>query len=194
MTLRLLFLLILLLFIGCKPEHSTIGTKVDETALTEPSPSEESTGKETDEKAPAEVQPSKEVVTETPSIKKPKPKPKTPRKRAKIKVKEPVLDVGDMMEGDVVDHRFEFENVGNAPLEILEADVTCGCTTPSVPFLAIEPGESGYIGVQYNSVGKEGPQNAEIYIKTNGTPKKVTLAIKANVKPRSEIAKDSLGI
>lgn len=119
----------------------------------------------------------------------PKPKPAPPKKKKKplrygeIKVDNLVFDAGDMTEGEVVKHKFIFENVGKAPLEIKEADASCGCTTPSIPFLAIEPGDKGYIGVDYSSVGKDGPQEATVKIKTNGKPQYVTLTIRANVSP-----------
>lgn len=103
-----------------------------------------------------------------------KPKPKF----GKIAFEVSEYDFGEIEEGASVEYKFAFENKGNAPLNIMEASATCGCTVPSYPFIPIEPGESGYIGVRYNSVGKDGPQKPVVTVLTDGKPSRVTLDIK----------------
>ena len=97
------------------------------------------------------------------------------------------------MQGDTVDFKFIFKNVGKAPLEILQAIGTCGCTRPSFPFIPIEPGEEGYIGVKYISKGKEGFQDPSINVESNGSAQSIDLIMKGFVKvPEKEEAKDSI--
>lgn len=75
-----------------------------------------------------------------------------------------------------------FSNEGNAPLVITNAKATCGCTQPSFPFVPIEAGETGFIGVRYVSVGKEGVQKPLITVTTNASKEPVTLMFNGTVK------------
>ena len=58
---------------------------------------------------------------------------------------------------------------------IKKADVTCGCTTPSFPFVPIAPGERGFIGVTYDSTGKLGKQKPTVTLTTNIGTKKISM-------------------
>ena len=121
-------------------------------------------------------------------------------KRSLIKFEEPIYIGGEIIEGDVIKHQFKFSNTGKYPLEIIKAEGTCGCTVPSFPFLAIEPGGEGYIGVIYHSVGKVGEQSPEIVVTTNAVPSKITLKMKLLVldkesqREKSSGSRDSLSI
>ena len=108
------------------------------------------------------------------------------RKRPKIEFEELTWDFGKITEGDIVEKKFKFTNTGNAPLEIKAANATCGCTRPSFPFLDIAPGESNFIGVKYNSVGKDGAQNPEVTIEANTIPKITTIKITGFVMPKTD--------
>jgi len=123
--------------------------------------------------------------------KKPKPKPKAkPKlvKRPAITFEEPVYDFGEITEGDIIKHKFAFKNTGNAELIIKSAKASCGCTDPSYPFIGIAPGETGHIGVTYNSVSKDGPQKPDITIKTNvdDTSLMIYLSGTVNAKEKEE--------
>lgn len=108
-------------------------------------------------------------------------KVKKPKVLPVIVFEEPLYEVGEIKEGDVIEHKFYFTNDGKVPLEILKAEGTCGCTVPSFPFMGVEPGKKGFIGVQYHSVGKSGAQRPEINVTTNGTPSMITLALDIEV-------------
>ena len=99
-------------------------------------------------------------------------------------------DFGTITEGDVINNKFEFTNNGTEPLIIQSSNATCGCTLPSYPFVPIEPGETGYIGVRYNSVGKSGEQKPLITITTNASIEPITLMLFGNVEDK-EKAKDN---
>ena len=107
-------------------------------------------------------------------------KPKKP-KRPSITFKETTHEFDEITTGDIINVRFDFRNDGNAPLVVKSATATCGCTVPSYPFIPIEPGENGFIGVTYNSVGKLGEQKASITIITNANPSKYVLHLLGNV-------------
>lgn|GEM_PF-6371559 len=120
-----------------------------------------------------------------------------PKPMAKIEFEEMAWDFGKLTEGDVVKKKFKFTNTGNAPLQIIGAKATCGCTTPTVPFLDIAPGESNNIGVTYNSVSKEGDQFPELTIESNTFPKYTVIKLSGSVTPKpkkkqeEEIAKST---
>jgi len=130
---------------------------------------------------------SKKDIKKSAPTKKTKPKKKKPAKKkrkALISFEEPFKDFGEIIEGDTVNFKFNFTNTGNAPLEILSAVPTCGCTRPSTPFLAIEPGEDGYIGVKFISIDKLGEQTPTITVTSNAHPKTVVLTMSGFVKER----------
>ncbi len=85
-------------------------------------------------------------------------------------------DFGFIEPGEVIEHNFYFTNTGKGELIIKNADVTCGCTTPSYPFIPIAPGERGFIGVTYNSTGKLGRQKPTVTLYTNVGTKKINMA------------------
>lgn len=137
------------------------------------------------------VPPPKKIQKKTPpkkqrpkSVKKQKASAQKPM--SIIKFDKPIFDFGEITEGDIIDHDFHFENTGNAPLQILEADATCGCATPEIPFLDIAPGQKSKIHVTYNSVNKEGYETPSITIKTNGAPTYYKLKLQGTIKPRKE--------
>jgi len=145
-----------------------------------------------------------EKVTQKPvkkvQKKKPTTKKTTPKKKKKkiakkkprpiITFEEPNQEFGEIVEGDTIDFKFVFVNTGTAPLDIESAIPTCGCTRPSFPFIAVEPGDKGYIGVQFISLGKEGVQNPSIEVNSNGSTQPVFLTMSGfvNPKPKEEPA------
>ena len=106
----------------------------------------------------------------------------------KIVFAEANFDFGDIKQGDIVEHIFEFENGGNEPLIISDVRTTCGCTVPSYPKgEVIPPGESGKITVRFNSRGKIGVQNKVVTIMSNAVNARERVMIKTNVMmPGSE--------
>ena len=91
-------------------------------------------------------------------------KPVSPDEAAKLSFDEVAFDFGKVKEGEVVEHLFKFKNSGKAPLVITNATSTCGCTVPLWPKEPIPPGQTGEIKVSFNSKGKNGLEEKEIYI------------------------------
>lgn len=103
------------------------------------------------------------------------------KSRAKIVFDEYMFEFEDIAEGDVVEHKFYFTNTGVRELSIKSTKATCGCTIPSYPFIPIEPGGRGFIGVTFNSIGKSGKQTPSITVVSNAEEPIVKLRLKGNV-------------
>ena len=92
-----------------------------------------------------------------------------------MEFEEEAYDFGNIARGTAVEHVFKFKNTGKAPLVIVDATSTCGCTVPSYPKDPIQPGETGELLVKYNGSG------------LNAVTKIVT--VKANTEKGSETVK-----
>ena len=75
---------------------------------------------------------------------------------------------------------FEFTNTGDAPLLILRAASSCGCTVPEYPHQPLRPGQGGVIKVTYHAKGRPGPFQKTVTIYDN-TQKRSQLTILGNV-------------
>ncbi|WP_271783459.1 DUF1573 domain-containing protein [Aquimarina algiphila] len=95
-------------------------------------------------------------------------------------------DFGIIDEGDIVEHKFTFTNTGNAPLVIISAKGSCGCTVSKWSKEPIAPGATGDMLVTFNSNGKPNLQNKKVTITANTTTGKETLKIKAMVTPKKK--------
>lgn len=109
------------------------------------------------------------------------------RAQAKIEFEETIYDFGTFSEDEnFVNHSFKFKNTGNAPLVIIKAKATCGCTVPSYSKAPIAPGKSGVIDVRYSAIGRPGAFNKSIKITTNGVPAETNLVIKGKATSNPE--------
>ena len=97
-------------------------------------------------------------------------------------------DFGTINEGDVVEHKFSFTNTGKAPLVIVSAKGSCGCTVPEWPKEPIAPGATGEMLVKFNSNGKPNQQTKQVTITANTEAGKEMLKIKAMVTPKAKPA------
>ncbi len=100
-----------------------------------------------------------------------------PSKSAKIAFDKLVLELGTIKEDAVLEKSFEFTNIGDCDLVIINAKGSCGCTIPTPPLLPIAPGDKGKILVKYTAKNKVGPQKPTITVTTNGEPSVVKLKI-----------------
>lgn len=159
------------------PKNQSTPTKAEtsenEVEIIEPeAPLKEEKNKE----EPVEIEEEKVVL-------KPKPKPKKPIKKANIKFDEYIHTFGHIEQGDIIEHEFQFTNTGKAPLNIKNTTATCGCTIPSYPFIPIAPGETGFIGVTYNSTGKLGKQSPTITVVSDASEPIIKLRLSGVVIP-----------
>ncbi len=89
---------------------------------------------------------------------------------AAMTFKEETYDFGKIKDGEKVSHDFIFENTGEAPLIILNATATCGCTVPEWPKEPIAVGGTAKITVVFDSAGKVGLQDKVVTILANTVP------------------------
>lgn len=105
--------------------------------------------------------------------------------KARVSFEEQVFDFGNVKEnGGPVSHDFEFVNVGNGNLVIVDATAECGCTRPDFPKNPVAPGKRGKVRVTYNPIGRPGAFDKQVTIKTNGQPRKIRLKVRGNVIPK----------
>ncbi len=103
---------------------------------------------------------------------------------ARVEFKAKQHDFGTVSEdGPKVTCEFEFTNTGDAPLVIISAKASCGCTKPSYPTEPIAPGQKSKITVQFNSKNQLGEVHKSVTVRTNDKKhKKVVLQITGIVK------------
>lgn len=100
---------------------------------------------------------------------------------AKMVFAETVFDFGEVDEGAVVKHEFQFTNTGKVPLLINNAHSTCGCTIPNWPKEPVPPGGTGTIQVEFNTKLKHEHQEKEVIITANTFPSVTKVMVKGFV-------------
>ncbi len=186
------------------PDKVIAKSKTEQTASTKTTQIKEEKKAQKTQVKEENTKPKDKIIEEKEISAPAKPPKETPAiPDIKPEIRKPIMsfekttyDFGRIVQGDVIQTKINFINTGNAPLEVVNASASCGCTRPTFPFLPIGPGERGYIGVEYNSTGKLGPQNPEIRLYTNISPEPVKVYLKGVVldKPAVEASaeKDSM--
>ncbi|MBC8004467.1 MAG: DUF1573 domain-containing protein [Verrucomicrobia bacterium] len=101
---------------------------------------------------------------------------------AKFVFSEEIHNFGSLKAGEVVAYTFVFKNEGTKALTIDSIDSGCECTEVKIPDQPVQPGQEGYIEVNYNSAGEVGKQLKRIILFSNAEQAKKELYIKADVK------------
>ena len=63
--------------------------------------------------------------------------------------------------------KFMFKNTGNKPLVITNAVASCGCTTPNWTKDSVLPGDSGFVEVKYETIGRPGGFRKAVTVYSN---------------------------
>jgi hypothetical protein len=105
-------------------------------------------------------------------------------KFAVITFEEKEFDFGTIEQGTKVEHVFKFTNTGDAPLVIVNAKSSCGCTVPTYPKTPVAPGETAELLVKYNGSGKN-QVSKNVTITANTETGKEVIKIKAFVNPKA---------
>ncbi|PHS68342.1 MAG: hypothetical protein COB12_00365 [Flavobacterium sp.] len=105
-------------------------------------------------------------------------------KFAVITFEEKEFDFGTIEQGTKVEHVFKFTNTGDAPLVIVNAKSSCGCTVPTYPKTPVAPGETAELLVKYNGSGKN-QISKNITVTANTETGKEVIKIKAFVNPKA---------
>ena len=92
-------------------------------------------------------------------------------------------DFGTIDYGTNVEHVFKFKNTGDAPLVIVNARSTCGCTVPEYSDKPVAPGETGKLLVKYNGTGRNDVTKV-VTVTANTKNGSEQVRIKAFVNPK----------
>lgn len=96
---------------------------------------------------------------------------------------EPLKDFGTVPKGTMLDWSFTIRNTGNADLQILSAQPTCGCTVAEFDRV-IKPGDEGRVVAHVDTTQFTGPIQKAVDLRTNDPAAPTAqLTINANVKP-----------
>jgi hypothetical protein len=105
-----------------------------------------------------------------------------PAKLPAITFDDPVFDMGAVVQGNRVEHRFRFRNTGRSPLVISDVRGSCGCTVgKDWPKTPVKPGEGGEILVTYDSAGRSGVENKTVTVVANTAPPTTILTVRGEV-------------
>lgn len=88
---------------------------------------------------------------------------------------------GNIVEGDTLRYTYKFENTGNLPLKIVSVNASCGCTTPEWTKEIVEPGEKGYIRINFDSHGRVGLNSKSVTVYANTLPMDNQVSFRVNV-------------
>ncbi len=91
------------------------------------------------------------------------PTPAEEKSNAAIKFETTSHSFGTVIEGQIATYDFKFTNTGTDPLVLGNVSASCGCTTPKWPREAIAPGQSAVVSAEYNSNGRPGTFNKNIF-------------------------------
>ncbi|MEX1132921.1 MAG: DUF1573 domain-containing protein [Flavobacteriales bacterium] len=105
-----------------------------------------------------------------------------PRNVSVLTFDETHLDMGRIIQGNTVEHRFTFRNTGRAALVITDVRGSCGCTvSKDWPREPVPPGGEGGITVVFDSEGRSGRQDKTVTIVANTTPPSTVLTLSGEV-------------
>ncbi len=93
-----------------------------------------------------------------------------------------VHDFGNVTEGEIIQHEFEYVNKGSKEVIIINAKGSCGCTVPEYDSKPIPPGGKGSMKVTFDSKGRTGYNEKNVQVTTNGVPSKYRLTILSKVQ------------
>jgi hypothetical protein len=92
------------------------------------------------------------------------------------------LDMGKIVQGNTIEHRFTFRNTGRTALVITDVRGSCGCTvSKDWPREPVPPGGTGGITVAFDSEGRSGRQDKTVTIVANTTPPSTVLTLTGEV-------------
>lgn len=108
-----------------------------------------------------------------------------------VSFEENEFDFGTIDQGTHVEHVFKFKNTGEAPLMIVNAKSSCGCTVPEWTKEPVAPGDTGELLVKFNGSGQN-QVSKTVTLTTNTKEGTEKLMIKAFVNPKAGAATHSM--
>lgn len=108
--------------------------------------------------------------------------------QSQIVVSETTIELGDVVNGDVIERNLRVENSGQAALTIDAVTTSCGCTQASVSPTTIPPDGSGTLHIQFDS-GAHGPDLSgelirQVFVMSNDRQQpELIIELAANILP-----------
>jgi Protein of unknown function (DUF1573) len=111
-----------------------------------------------------------------------------------VEIKDPttvlVIDTtynfGKVTDGEIVTYNYRFVNTGKKPLVVTNASASCGCTVPEKPEKPIEPGDTGFIKVKFDSNKRVGMAHKTVTVSSNAEPAFPELLLRGEVLAKKE--------
>lgn len=103
----------------------------------------------------------------------------------RLVLEEDLVDFGRMLDTRAIMREVGFRNDGDADLEILNINSTCGCTVGELQQKIYKPGEGGTLKVTFDPKNRQGQNHTTVTIVTNDQNRPVAgLEVKAFVVPQ----------
>ncbi|WP_430810110.1 MULTISPECIES: DUF1573 domain-containing protein [unclassified Carboxylicivirga] len=99
----------------------------------------------------------------------------------KLRFTELSYNFGTLRHGDVVAHRFRVVNEGDYPVTIQEVSHQCGCTDAFFTKAPIDPADTGYVEVLFDTKGWQGRQVKQVVVMANDSVKRHELLVWASI-------------
>jgi hypothetical protein len=103
-----------------------------------------------------------------------------------VQVIDTAYDFGKVIDGEIVTYNYRFVNTGKKPLIVTNASASCGCTVPEKPEKPIEPGDTGFIKVKFNSEHRVGMAHKTVTVSSNAEPAFPELLLRGEVLAKKE--------
>ena len=87
-----------------------------------------------------------------------------------VQIIDSAYNFGKVADGEFVSYNFRFKNIGTKPLIVTNVSASCGCTVPEKPEHPIQPGETGFIKVKFDSKGRVGNAHKTVTVSSNAEP------------------------
>ena len=114
---------------------------------------------------------------------------------AELTVAEPNFNFGTIPQGKKVPHNFVIRNSGDAPLQIKEVNVSCGCTAAKPSTSLVAPGKSAEIQVLFDSTSFNGKVQKSISLVTNaGKAPRFTLNLEGTIVEALQVTPRQLSL
>lgn len=108
---------------------------------------------------------------------------------------QPEADLGTIIDNQgVVDHQFTFVNQASKGVQVDRVTASCGCTSTDWSAVTIEPGDQGFVAVQFDPNNRPGPFEKYVTVHFKDQPDSAQLTIKGFVKPASTTIEEEFPI
>lgn len=87
-----------------------------------------------------------------------------------VQIIDSAYNFGKVTDGEIVTYNYRFKNTGTKPLVVTNASASCGCTVPEKPEQPIQPGDTGFIKVKFDSKNRVGQAHKTVTVSSNAEP------------------------